>query len=354
MPPRRGARCSGPAAARSMPRSRCSSCSTSSSRRAPASAAAPSWCIGATPPRIALDARRPRDGARGGEARPFLGPDGKPMPFMEAVVGGRSVGVPGTMKLLEAAHQELGQAALAAAVRAGDPPCRRGLCDLAAPQRPVSRKTTCAEERPVAARLFLPGGRHAEAGRLDPEEPGFRRRRCARIAAGGADAFYEGRIAEDIVATVTGHPTNPGDITADDLAGLLGRRAAAGLRPLSGLPGLRHGPAELRRRSRSSRSSACSRPATCARMKPGPEAAHWFAEAGRLAFADRALYLGDPALHQRAGQGPRRSATISRPRRARQPRQVDGQGAGRRSAVPEEPSGPAARTASSTARAISR
>ena len=31
-----------------------------------------------------------------------------------------------------------------------------------------------------------------------------------------------------------------------------------------------------------------------ARMKPGPEAVHWFAEAGRLAFADRALYLGDP------------------------------------------------------------
>jgi gamma-glutamyltranspeptidase/glutathione hydrolase len=33
-----------------------------------------------------------------------------------------------------------------------------------------------------------------------------------------------------------------------------------------------------------------------ARMGPGPEAAHWFAEAGRLAFADRALYLGDPGF----------------------------------------------------------
>jgi gamma-glutamyltranspeptidase/glutathione hydrolase len=32
-----------------------------------------------------------------------------------------------------------------------------------------------------------------------------------------------------------------------------------------------------------------------AAMKPGPDAVHWVAEAGRLAFADRALYLGDPA-----------------------------------------------------------
>ncbi len=34
--------------------------------------------------------------------------DGKPMPFREAVVGGRSVGVPGTLKLLEEAHRRWG------------------------------------------------------------------------------------------------------------------------------------------------------------------------------------------------------------------------------------------------------
>ena len=33
------------------------------------------------------------------------------------------------------------------------------------------------------------------------------------LAAGGADAFYAGRIAEDIVATVKGHPTNPGEMS---------------------------------------------------------------------------------------------------------------------------------------------
>ncbi len=33
------------------------------------------------------------------------GPDGQPLPFMDAVVGGRAVGVPGTVRMLEAAHR---------------------------------------------------------------------------------------------------------------------------------------------------------------------------------------------------------------------------------------------------------
>src|SRR5215207_10568634 len=39
----------------------------------------------------------------------FIGPDSKPMKFMDAVVGGRSVGVPGTLRLLEAAHRKWGK-----------------------------------------------------------------------------------------------------------------------------------------------------------------------------------------------------------------------------------------------------
>src|SRR5215208_5916213 len=39
----------------------------------------------------------------------FLGADGKPLAFYDAVVGGRSVGVPGTVRMLEMAHRQYGK-----------------------------------------------------------------------------------------------------------------------------------------------------------------------------------------------------------------------------------------------------
>src|SRR5690606_33293630 len=43
----------------------------------------------------------------------FLGPDGKPVAFIDAVVGGQSVGVPGALRLLDAAHRRHGKLAWA-------------------------------------------------------------------------------------------------------------------------------------------------------------------------------------------------------------------------------------------------
>src|SRR3954466_5325620 len=39
----------------------------------------------------------------------FLDANGKPLPFMRAVVGGRSVGVPGVFRMLELAHRRYGR-----------------------------------------------------------------------------------------------------------------------------------------------------------------------------------------------------------------------------------------------------
>ena len=39
----------------------------------------------------------------------FLGADGKPLGFFDAVVGGRSVGVPGVPRLLETVHKRYGK-----------------------------------------------------------------------------------------------------------------------------------------------------------------------------------------------------------------------------------------------------
>jgi gamma-glutamyltranspeptidase/glutathione hydrolase len=221
----------------------------------------------------------------------FIGRDGKPMPFMEAVVGGRAVGVPGTMKLLETAHKSWGKLPWP---RLFEPAIRLAEEGFAISPRlgGLLAKETALKNDPVARAYF-----YQEDGSPKPvgailKNPAFAET-LRVLAAGGADAFYEGRIAEDIIATVKGHPTNPGEMSPYDLQvySVTEKPAVCGHYrafqvcgmgpPSSGAIAIQQILSVLETRD-------------MARMKPGPEAAHWFAEAGRLAFADRALYLGDP------------------------------------------------------------
>ena len=79
------------------------------------------------------------------------------------------------------------------------------------------------------------------------------------IAEKGADAYYSGAIAEDIVATVKGHATNPGDMTLADLAAykVIERPAVCG--PYRTLPRFAEWGRHRQAPSRSSRSWRCSR-----------------------------------------------------------------------------------------------
>ncbi|KPF66920.1 gamma-glutamyltransferase [Bosea sp. AAP35] len=240
---------------------------------------------------VTLDGRETAPAA----AKPdrFIGPDGKPLRFVDAVVGGRSVGVPGTLKLLEEAHRRWGRLpwaqVLAPAIRLADDgfaisPRLNGL---------LSRETNLAKDSRAAAYFYEPDGKAKAIGTI-LRNPAFAQTLRA-IAGNGSQAFYAGPIARDIVATVTGHKTNPGDITLDDLAGykVEEREPVCGAYrvwricgmgpPSSGAVAVQQMLGILETRN-------------LARLGPGAEAAHWFSEAGRLAFADRNLYLADPAF----------------------------------------------------------
>ncbi len=223
----------------------------------------------------------------------FIGPDGKPLGFMAAVVGGRSVGVPGTVRLLDSAHKRWGklpwERVIEPAVRLAEEgfsisPRLNGLLaqEKALPNDPVARAYFYeADGAPKAVGTILKNPAFAETLR--------------RIAREGADAFYSGAIAEDIVATVTRHPSNPGDMTLDDLKNykVVERPPVCGPYRVYKICGM--GPP-------SSGAIAVQQILSVletkdlARLGQGAEAAHWMAEAGRLAYADRALYLGDPGF----------------------------------------------------------
>jgi gamma-glutamyltranspeptidase/glutathione hydrolase len=228
-------------------------------------------------------------------ARPdrFTGADGKPMKFQDAVVGGRSVGVPGTVKLLEAAHQRWGKLpwrdviAPAIALAENGFPISPRLNGL------LARETALPRNARAAAHFYEADGKPKPVGTL-LRNPAFAATLKA-ISEGGSEAFYKGTIAQDIVATVTGHATNPGDITLADLAAyeVVEREPVCGAYrvwricgmgpPSSGAMAVQQILGMLETRN-------------LARMGPSAEAVHWFSEAGRLAFADRALYVADPGF----------------------------------------------------------
>ncbi len=223
----------------------------------------------------------------------FLGADGKPMRFVDAVVGGRSVGVPGTVRLLEEAHKRWGKLPWAEVFAPAIRLAEEGFAISPRLNGLLAQEKSLGKDARAVAYFYEPDGKPKPVGAI-LKNPAFAATLRA-IAGRGADAFYEGAIAEDIIATVTGHATNPGDITLDDLkaykveerAPLCGRYRAYTLcgmgPPSSGAVAVQQILGMLATKD-------------IARVGAGAEAAHWFAEAGKLAFADRALYVGDPAF----------------------------------------------------------
>lgn len=147
----------------------------------------------------------------------FLDKDGQPLEFFDAVVGGRSVGTPGTVRLLQEAHNRYGAldwktlfepaAALADAGFAVSP-------RLAALIAAEGDKLKTYEK--TKAYFFDAAGAPLKAGTI-LKNPDYAET-LREIARNGADAFYTGPIAEAIVDTVRMAAKNPGVLTLDDLA----------------------------------------------------------------------------------------------------------------------------------------
>ena len=210
----------------------------------------------------------------------------------EAIASGRSVGVPGVLRVLELAHAKHGRLPWRRLFEPAIRLAEEGFAVSPRLHRLIAADPLLRRNAAARAYFYLPDGKPLPVGhRLrNPELAAVLR----RVADEGPDAFYRGDIARDIVAAVAGAP-EPGDLTEQDLAGYraLEREAVCG--GYRALPHLRHAAAEFRRHRRAGdprHAGALPDGAAC-----GPDssdAVHLFAEAGRLAYADRDHYVGDP------------------------------------------------------------
>ncbi len=222
----------------------------------------------------------------------FLGADGRPLDWPDAVVSGKSVGVPGLLRLLELAHRRHGKLPWA---KLFDPAIK-----LAQEGFPISPRLSAlvAADRFLsldgkARRYFyLPDGKAKPAGTLlnNPEYAAV----LKRVAAGGADAFYRGEIARDIAAAVRTHKRTRGDLVEADFSAYnaIQREPLCGAYrrwKICGMPPPSSGGFAVQQLL-----EILERFDLRALKADSVEAVHLFAEAGRLAYADRNLYIADP------------------------------------------------------------
>ncbi len=108
----------------------------------------------------------------GAEPQLFIGADGKPMPFQAAVVGGKSVGVPGTLRLLEVAHARHGRLAWAALFQPAIEIAEKGFAMSPRLFELVGKDASLAREPATRAYFLGPDGKPWPIGTVN-EEPGL-------------------------------------------------------------------------------------------------------------------------------------------------------------------------------------
>ena len=233
-------------------------------------------------------------------ARPdrFIAANGKPMDFMTAVDSGLSIGVPGVLRMLELAHKEHGSLPWAGNFAAAERLATDGFKVSPRLHRLISENIQLRDTAAARAYFYDKAGAPLAVGAVlkNPQYAEVLR----AVAAGGADAFYKGKVAEAIVAAVAAAPM-PGGMTLADLAGYapVKREPVCGsyraLRVCSMAPPSSGGVTLLEM-------LALLEPFRLDRMKPeSAEALHLVFEAGKLAYADRNQYLADKDASGRSG-----------------------------------------------------
>ena len=227
----------------------------------------------------------------------FLRPDGKPMTVPEAIVGGLSVATPGVVAMLAAAHRQQGKLPWADLFQPAIALATAGFRVSPRLNALLSGETALRKADQAAPYFYDEQGQPRAVGYLlkNPALAAVLR----AIADKGPTAFYSGPIAADMARRVHGH-TRPGFMTEADLAAYqpLQREALCGawLRyKVCGFPPPSSGTLTMLQILKIIEAKGFGGEPLVQR-KPSVPWLHLYTEASRLAFADRAQYIADPAF----------------------------------------------------------
>lgn len=226
--------------------------------------------------------------------------DGKPMAFYDGVVGGRSVGAPGTVRALAMAHHRYGKLPWASLFEPAITLAEQGFVISPRLATLIAKDPYLARDPEARAYFYQPDGAPKAAGTklTNPALAGV----LKTLAHEGADAFYRGPLAEAMVAKVHRHPTNPGVLAVADLASY-SAKLRDGLcfdyrqSEICGFPTPSSGTLALGQifGMLESHDMAAFKPVQGpdGRLAASSDAIHLYSEAARLAFADRNQYVAD-------------------------------------------------------------
>jgi gamma-glutamyltranspeptidase/glutathione hydrolase len=222
----------------------------------------------------------------------FLDADGKPLDFADAVASGLSVGVPGLVAMLELAHREQGRLAWRELFQPAIETARSGFPTPPRLALWLGRLPRLGDEPGIRAVYFNDGAPKRAGERVTNPALAETMR---LLADQGARVFYEGDIAREMVERVRGH-ARPGTLALTDLSGYqpVKREVLCGpyrVWTVCSMPPPSSGGIAILQILK------LIEPFRIWNDSPDSlRAAHLIAEASRLAFADRARYVADPAF----------------------------------------------------------
>ncbi|MDX5563956.1 gamma-glutamyltransferase [Streptomyces sp. ID05-04B] len=226
--------------------------------------------------------------------------NGKPLAFADAVSSGLGVGTPGTPATWAAALSRWGSERLGTVLEPAERLARDGFTVDATFRSQTAANETRFRYFPDTAGLFLPGGRLPVVGST------FKNPDLARtyqeLGRKGVDALYRGDLGKDIVTTVNHPPVDPasgwnarpGDLTVKDLAAYRAKLQAPTRTSYRGLGVYSIAPSSSGGTTVGEALNILER--TNLSKASEVQYLHHYIEAGRIAFADRGRWVGDPAF----------------------------------------------------------